>query len=80
MICPISTNIPLIKIEKVEKNNNLNYKFIVEITNEDGDDFIIRSIIQNKEQLNELIIKTVESLRLYSQFSKYADDLEKCII
>ena len=77
IICAIDTKQPLIKLQKVEADIRTEFKFIVEITNKDGDDFIFRSIIKSQDQLNQLIQQTVDALRQYSKFNKYADDLEE---
>ena len=77
VICSVDTKEPLIKLQKVKADNKTEFKFIVEITNEDSDDFIFRSIIKSQDQLNQLIQKTIEALRLYPKFNKYADDLEE---
>ena len=37
---------PLIKLQKVKTDSKTEFKFIVDITNEDGDDFRFRSINQ----------------------------------
>lgn len=77
IICTVDTKEPLIKLQKVEVEDKIKFKFIVEITNEDGDDFIVRSTIKSQDQLNQLIQQTIEALKQFTQFSKYADDLEK---
>lgn len=79
VICAVDTKVPLFKLEKVSVENEVNYKFIVDITNDSGDTFIIRSIIKDKDQLNKLIEQTAVSLSAFPQFAKYADDLENCI-
>lgn len=79
VICAVDTKEPLFKVEKLNFNNQINYKFIVEITTDKGDDFIVRSIIQSQDQLNKLIQQTVDALNLYEQFNKYAEDLENCL-
>ena len=79
VICSVDTKIPLIKLEKSNNDGQMNYKFIVDITSENEDRFMIKSIIKDKDQLNALISQTVEALRLYPQFTKYADNLEDCI-
>ena len=80
VICSVDTKEPLIKIEKYKENTNtIAYKFCVDITSENGDNFRIRATIQSKEQLNKLIKQTVDALENYPQFSKYADDLSECI-
>ena len=76
IICAVDTKEPLIKLQKVKAEDKTEFKFIVEITNEDGDDFVFRSIIKSQDQLNQLVQKTIDALRLYSKFNKYADDLE----
>lgn len=55
------------------------YKFIVDITNEDGDNFIVCSTIKTQEQLNQLIQQTIDMLNQSSQFVKYVNDLEDCL-
>ena len=77
VICAVDTKEPLIKLQKVKTEDKTEFKFIVEITNEDGDDFIFRSIIKSQEHLNQLIQRTVEALKQYPEFNNYADDLEE---
>ena len=77
VICTIDTKEPLIKLQKVEADNRTEFKFIVDIINEDNDNFMFKSIIKSQEQLNQLIQKTIEALRLYPKFNKYANDLEE---
>jgi carbonic anhydrase/acetyltransferase-like protein (isoleucine patch superfamily) len=79
IICSVDTKEPLIKLQKVETENKTEYKFIVDITNEDGDNFMFQSIIKSQEQLNQLIQQTVDALKSYSKFSKYIDDLANCL-
>ena len=79
IICFVDTKEPLIKLQKVKVDNKTEFKFIVDITNEDSDDFIFRSTIKSQEQLNQLIQRTVEALKQYPEFNKYADDLESCL-
>ena len=79
IICSVDTKEPLIKLQKVKADNKTEFKFIVDITNEDSDDFIFRSTIKSQEQLNQLIQRTVEALKQYPEFNKYADDLESCL-
>ena len=79
VICAIDTKEPLIKLQKVNTDNKTEFKFIVDITNEDGDNFMFKSIIKSQEQLNQLIQQTIEALKLYPKFSKYVDDLENCL-
>lgn len=78
-IIAIDTKEPLIKIEKTKTAEDIRYKFIVDITTEDGEGFSVKCFIDNKSQLNNLIKQTVENLKSYPQFSKYADDLEECL-
>lgn len=79
-VCSVDTKIPLFEIEKFENNDKTEYKFIIDITNEQGDDFRVRTVIKSKEQLNKLIQQTIDALNIYPEFSKYVDDLENCII
>ena len=73
------TKIPLIKLEKTTKDDKNCYKFLVDITNEDDDNFTIKSIISSKAKFNQLLESTINALQEYPQFSKYADDLENCL-
>lgn len=79
VICTVDTKEPLFKVQKINNDSNKTFKFIVEITSNEGDDFVIRSIIKSQEHLNELIQQTIDSLRNYPQFNKYADTLEDCL-
>ena len=79
VICAIDTKMPLFKVEKSKSDNQIDYKFIVDITTDRGEHFNIEAFIQSQEQLNKLIQQTVDALNLYEQFSKYADDLENCL-
>lgn len=78
VVCSVDTKIPLFEIEKVQIEI-IEYKFIVDITNEQGDDFRVRTVIQSREQLDKLIQQTIDALNLYPQFSNYADELENCL-
>ena len=78
IVCSIDTKLPIFKIEKI-KNETIAYKFIVDITNEQDDNFRVQTLIQSKEQLDNLIQQTIDALNLYPQFSKYTDDLENCL-
>ena len=77
VICSVDTKLPLIKLEKIEKENKLNYRFIVDITIDNGDNFSIKSTIETQEQLSQKLKQTVEALKQYPEFSKYANDLEE---
>ena len=77
VICAVDTKEPLIKLQKVEAEDKTEFKFIVDITNEDNDDFRFRSIIKSQEQLDQLVQQTIEALKQYPKFSKYANDLEE---
>ncbi len=77
VICTVDTKEPLIKLQKVEVEDKTEFKFIVDITNEDNDDFRFRSIIKSQKQLDQLVLQTIEALKQYPKFRKYADDLEE---
>lgn len=79
IICTTDTKIPIIKLEKIEKDKQLKYKFIVDLTTENEDHFLIQSFIETKEQLSQKLTQTVDALNQYPEFSKYADDLSNCI-
>lgn len=79
IICTIDTKEPLIKLQKVDTDATTEFKFIIDLTNKDGDNFIFKSIIKSQEQLNQLIQQTIDMLKQSSQFAKYVDDLENCL-
>lgn len=79
VIVAVDTKIPLIKLEKIIKDEKQAYKFVVDITNEDDDDFIVRSIISSKDKFNQLLKSVINALNEFPQFIRYADDLETCI-
>ena len=74
-----TNKVPLIKLEKALKDEKQVYKFIVDITNEDGDSFNVKSIILSKDKFNQLLESTINALNEYPQFSRYADTLENCL-
>ena len=74
----VDTKIPLIKLEKTKVEDKNCFKFIVDISNK-NDDFRIRSIFDTKEKFDQLLQLTINALQGYSQFSKYADELELCL-
>lgn len=78
VLIAVDTNIPLIKLEKTGIEDKNCFKFIVDISNK-NDDFIIRSIFNNKEKFDKLLQSTINALREYPQFSKYADELDSCL-
>lgn len=61
-ILTVDTKIPLIKIEKNKIKNTRCYKFIVDITNENDDNFSIKSIIYSKDKFINLLQLTSDSL------------------
>lgn len=79
VILTVDTRMPLIRVEKAKVNDKKVYKFVVDITNTDGDTFNIKSVIDSKEKFNQLLQSTKDALNSYPQFSKYADDLENCL-
>jgi hypothetical protein len=62
-----------------QTDSKTEFKFIVDINNEDGDDFRFMSIIKSQEQLSQFIQQTIEALKLYPKFNKYVTDLENCL-
>lgn len=79
IIYAIDTKIPLFKVEKLKSDNQINYKFIIDIMTDKGEHFNVESFIQSQTQLTKFIQQIADTLNLYSQFSKYADDLESCL-
>ncbi len=79
IICAVDTKIPLFKVEKLKSDNQINYKFIIDIMTDKGEHFNVESFIQSQTQLTKFIQQIADTLNLYEQFSKYADDLENCL-
>lgn len=79
VIYTVDTKIPIIKLEKSKIAEKTNYRFIVDITLENGDIFMIKSSITTQEQLNQKLEQTIDALRNYPEFIKYIDDLENCL-
>ena len=72
----VDTNVPLIKIEKTKSKDMNAFKFIVDI---DEIDFTIKNIFDTEEKFTQLLQSTIDTLHEYSQFNKYADELENCL-
>ena len=75
-IVTADTNIKLITIEKTIVNDSKKFKFIVNINTEDDDEFKIKTTFDNIEKFNSLVESTINSLKEYKEFYKYAEDLE----
>lgn len=74
-IITADTKKELIKLRKIDNNS---YEFIVDLTN-NGDEFRIQSVVDSYIKLTKCIKQTVDALRNYPQFNKYADNLEECL-
>ena len=75
----IDTKSPIITLEKTEKDGKKVFKFIVDITNTDGDDFRIRTTFDTQDKFMALIQSTVNALKEFREFYKYAEELENCL-
>lgn len=78
------TKIKLFRIEKYLKDEQstgekIAFRFIVDITTEDGETFNTKFNLVTQEQLDNAIEKTIEALKIYPQFCKYVDILEECL-
>ena len=78
IICTADTKISLIKLEKLQ--SEIDYKFIVDITLNDEDNFTITATIKAREQLNKLIEQVINILNQDQELSKYVSNLENCIV
>lgn len=77
-ICVVDTKEPLIKLQKVEVEDKTEFKFIVDITNEDSDNFTFKSVvIKSREYIYQLIQQIIEALENYPKFNKYIYALKK---
>ena len=79
VILAVDTKLPIIKLEKQRVNNRKLYKFIVDITTNQDDNFIIKTTIDSKEKFISLLESTINALSEFKQFAKYANDLQRCL-
>lgn len=70
--------ITIFKLQKICINKEVNFKFIVDIK-ADEDNFSIKTTIKSKNQLVARIQDTIEYLKQYKEFFKYAVYLESCL-
>ena len=79
VILAVDTKLPIIKLEKQLVNNEKAFKFIVDIKTKDEDQFMIKTTIDSKEKFVSLLESTINSLKEFELFYKYAEDLENCL-
>lgn len=79
VILAVDTKLPIIKLEKQFVNNEKAFKFIVDIKTKDEDQFMIKTTIDSKEKFVSLLESTINSLKEFELFYKYADALEDCL-
>ena len=75
----VNTDITLITIEKVIVNDEEVFKFLVDISTESNDEFKIKTTFDSQDKFKSLLEATINALKEYSEFYKYAEDLEKCL-
>lgn len=75
----VNADIPLITIEKVIINEEEIFKFIVDISTDENDEFKIKTTFDSQEKFRSLLEATINALKEYHEFYKYAEDLEKCL-
>ena len=78
-IVAVDTKVPILKLEKTQVKDQNVFKFIVDITNDNGDNYSVKAIIETKYKFDQLLKSTIDSLKNYPQFNKYANDLENCL-
>lgn len=79
IILAVDRKIPIIKLEKQVINDEKSFKFIVDIKTKDKDRFMIKTTIDSKEKFISLLESTINSLKEFELFYKYAEDLENCL-
>ena len=79
VILAVDTKLPIIKLEKQYVNDEKSFKFIVDIKTKDKDRFMIKTTIDSKEKFISLLESTINSLKEFELFYKYAEDLENCL-
>ena len=75
-ICTIDTKIPIIQIQKTEKDEMI---FLVDLITADRKEFRLKSYMQTKEEFNQLLQETIDMLYSSPEFCKYASDIEDYI-
>lgn len=81
-IITADTKLTLIRLEKANVDNKKVYKFIVDITADNGDTFNTKTIFYTRDKFSALISSTVNSLKELdlASFYKYMDELNQCSI
>jgi hypothetical protein len=75
----VNVDITLITIEKVIINEEEMFKFIVDISTDENDEFKIKTTFDSQEKFKSLLEATINALKEYKEFYKYAEDLENCL-
>lgn len=75
----VNVDITLITIEKVITNEEEIFKFIVDISTDKNDEFKIKTTFDSQEKFKSLLEATINALKEYKEFYKYAEDLEDCL-
>lgn len=75
----VNVDITLITIEKVIINEEEIFKFIVDISTDKNDEFKIKTTFDSQEKFRSLLEATINALKEYNEFYKYAEDLENCL-
>ena len=75
----VNVNITLITIEKVIIDEEEMFKFIVDISTDENDEFKIKTTFDSQEKFRSLLEATINALKEYREFYKYAEDLENCL-
>ena len=55
------------------------FKFIVDISTDKNDEFKIKTTFDSQEKFRSLLEATINALKEYKEFYKYAEDLENCL-
>ncbi len=81
-IITADTKLTLIRLEKANIDNKKVYKFIVDITADNGDTFNTKTIFYTRDKFSALVSSTVNSLKELdlASFYKYMDELNQCSI
>lgn len=74
-----NVNITLITIEKVIIDEEEMFRFIVDISTDKNDEFKIKTTFDSQEKFRSLLEATINALKEYKEFYKYAEDLENCL-
>lgn len=78
-IIAIGIDEPIMSISKVQREDGLWYSFHVSIVADNDESFIIHTTFKTIEEFKNLLTKTIDYIKDFKGFEKYAEDLQNCL-